>query len=195
MASVTLSQVVKNYGSTKVVHGVDISINDGEFCVLVGPSGCGKSTLLRMVAGLEEISGGTVAIGERAVNELPPKERDVAMVFQSYALYPQRTVRDNMGFSLMLAKRPSAEIAERVNQAAEILGLTPYLDRLPKQLSGGQLDQRHLAVAVALLERGAERFERIATALHEQRHHQLGGTQHLVDQPLLERQLRSNPYC
>jgi multiple sugar transport system ATP-binding protein len=138
MASVTLSQVVKNYGSTKVVHGVDISINDGEFCVLVGPSGCGKSTLLRMVAGLEEISGGTVAIGERAVNELPPKERDVAMVFQSYALYPHMTVRDNMGFSLMLAKRPSAEIAERVNQAAEILGLTPYLDRLPKQLSGGQ---------------------------------------------------------
>ena len=138
MASVTLSQVVKSYGTTKVVHGVDISIDDGEFCVLVGPSGCGKSTLLRMVAGLEEISGGTVSIGNKVVNDLPPKERDVAMVFQSYALYPHMTVRDNMGFSLMLAKRPASEISERVNQAAEILGLTPYLDRLPKQLSGGQ---------------------------------------------------------
>ncbi|MBL8309359.1 MAG: sn-glycerol-3-phosphate ABC transporter ATP-binding protein UgpC [Burkholderiales bacterium] len=138
MASVTLSQVVKRYGTTEVVHGVDIAIDDGEFCVLVGPSGCGKSTLLRMVAGLEEISGGTVSIGDRAVNDLPPKERDVAMVFQSYALYPHMTVRENMGFSLMLAKRPKSDIDERVNQAAEILGLTPYLDRLPKQLSGGQ---------------------------------------------------------
>ena len=138
MASVTLSRVLKSYGTTKVVHGVDISIADGEFCVLVGPSGCGKSTLLRMVAGLEEISGGTVAIGAKTVNDLPPKERDVAMVFQSYALYPHMSVRDNMGFSLMLAKRPKSEIDERVNHAADILGLTPYLDRLPKQLSGGQ---------------------------------------------------------
>ena len=138
MASVTLSQVLKNYGTTKVVHGVDINIADGEFCVLVGPSGCGKSTLLRMVAGLEEISGGTVAIGDKVVNELPPKERDVAMVFQSYALYPHMSVRDNMGFSLMLANKPRSEIDQRVNQAADILSLTPYLDRLPKQLSGGQ---------------------------------------------------------
>ena len=138
MASVTLSQVLKNYGATKVVHGIDISIADGEFCVLVGPSGCGKSTLLRMVAGLEEISGGTVAIGDKLVNELPPKERDVAMVFQSYALYPHMSVRENMGFSLMLANKPKTEIDERVNQAADILSLTPYLDRLPKQLSGGQ---------------------------------------------------------
>ena len=138
MASVTLSQVLKSYGSTKVVHGVDIGIADGEFCVLVGPSGCGKSTLLRMVAGLEEISGGTIAIGEKTVNDLPPKERDVAMVFQSYALYPHMSVRANMGFSLMLANKPKTEIDKRVNQAADILSLTPYLDRLPKQLSGGQ---------------------------------------------------------
>ncbi len=138
MASVTLSRILKSYGTTKVVHGVDISIADGEFCVLVGPSGCGKSTLLRMVAGLEEITGGTVAIGDKTVNDLPPKERDVAMVFQSYALYPHMSVRDNMAFSLMLAHRPKAEIDERVNHAADILSLTPYLDRLPKQLSGGQ---------------------------------------------------------
>ena len=138
MASVTLSQVLKSYGAIQVVHGVDITIADGEFCVLVGPSGCGKSTLLRMVAGLEEISGGTVAIGDKVVNELPPKERDVAMVFQSYALYPHMSVRDNMGFSLMLANKPKSEIDQRVNQAADILSLAPYLDRLPKQLSGGQ---------------------------------------------------------
>src|SRR5437870_8733950 len=103
MASVTLSGVRKSFGSTEVVHGVDISIADGEFCVLVGPSGCGKSTLLRMIAGLEEISGGEVRIGERVVNNVPPKERDIAMVFQNYALYPHMTVYDNMAFSLKLA--------------------------------------------------------------------------------------------
>src|SRR5512142_3546499 len=110
MASVTLSGVRKSFGSTPVVHGVDIAIADGEFCVLVGPSGCGKSTLLRMIAGLEEISEGEIAIGDRVVNRVPPKERDVAMVFQNYALYPHMTVAANMGFSLMLRGAPKGEI-------------------------------------------------------------------------------------
>jgi multiple sugar transport system ATP-binding protein len=138
MASVTLSGVRKSFGSTEVVHGVDISIADGEFCVLVGPSGCGKSTLLRMVAGLEEISGGEVRIGERLVNRVPPKERDIAMVFQNYALYPHMTVYDNMAFSLKLAGRPDSELRQRVAEAAQILGLADYLQRYPRQLSGGQ---------------------------------------------------------
>jgi multiple sugar transport system ATP-binding protein len=138
MASVTLSGVRKSFGSTEVVHGVDISIADGEFCVLVGPSGCGKSTLLRMVAGLEEITSGEVRIGSRVVNRVPPKERDIAMVFQNYALYPHMSVYDNMAFSLKLAGRPDAEVRERVAEAAQILGLTDYLKRYPRQLSGGQ---------------------------------------------------------
>ena len=138
MASVTLSAVRKSFGSTAVVHGVDVSIADGEFCVLVGPSGCGKSTLLRMIAGLEEISGGEIRIGSRVVNRVPPKERDIAMVFQNYALYPHMTVRDNMAFSLKLASRPAAEIQQRVADAAQILGLGEYLERYPRQLSGGQ---------------------------------------------------------
>ena len=115
-----------------------MAIADGEFAVLVGPSGCGKSTLLRMIAGLEEITGGQIAIGEKVVNDVPPKERDIAMVFQNYALYPHMKVRDNMAFSLMLAKRPKAEVEERVGKAASILGLTELLDRYPRQLSGGQ---------------------------------------------------------
>jgi multiple sugar transport system ATP-binding protein len=120
------------------VHGVDISIADGEFCVLVGPSGCGKSTLLRMIAGLEEITSGEIRIGERVVNTVPPKERDIAMVFQNYALYPHMTVFDNMAFSLKLAgERPEAMRA-RVHEAAQILGLMEYLQRYPRQLSGGQ---------------------------------------------------------
>ncbi len=138
MASVGIAQVQKRFGATQVIHGVDIDIADGEFCVLVGPSGCGKSTLLRMIAGLEEISAGQIRIGERVVNDVQPKERDIAMVFQNYALYPHMKVRDNMAFSLLLAKRPRAEIDQRVSEAASILGLQPYLDRYPRQLSGGQ---------------------------------------------------------
>jgi len=138
MASVSIERVEKSFGATRVIHGIDVQIADGEFCVLVGPSGCGKSTLLRMIAGLEPITAGTIRIGERVVNELPPKDRDVAMVFQNYALYPHMKVRDNMGFALRLAGRPRAEIERRVAEAATVLGLQPYLDRFPKQLSGGQ---------------------------------------------------------
>jgi multiple sugar transport system ATP-binding protein len=138
MAAVQLSAVRKSFGSTEVVHGVDVSIADGEFCVLVGPSGCGKSTLLRMVAGLEEISGGQVRIGDRVVNDVQPKERDIAMVFQNYALYPHMTVYDNMAFSLKLAHVPQDELRRRVDEAALILGLTDYFKRYPRQLSGGQ---------------------------------------------------------
>jgi len=138
MASVTLSRIRKSFGGTEVVHGVDIAIEDGEFCVLVGPSGCGKSTLLRMVAGLEDITDGEIAIGGRVVNHVAPKERDIAMVFQNYALYPHMTVFENMGFSLRLAGRPREEMRERVEAAARILGLGEYLDRYPRQLSGGQ---------------------------------------------------------
>ena len=138
MAAVSVRAVHKHFGSTHVIRGVDIGIADGEFCVLVGPSGCGKSTLLRMIAGLEEITEGEVAIGGTVVNRVPPKERDIAMVFQNYALYPHMTVRNNMSFALMLAKLPKQEIAQRVQKAADILGLAPYLDRYPRQLSGGQ---------------------------------------------------------
>jgi multiple sugar transport system ATP-binding protein len=138
MAAVNLKGVFKSFGSTRVVHGVDIEIADGEFCVLVGPSGCGKSTLLRMIAGLEEISGGEIEIGARVVNKVPPKERDIAMVFQNYALYPHMTVFDNMAFSMKLAGQPRDKIRERVEVAANILGLMEYLERYPRQLSGGQ---------------------------------------------------------
>jgi multiple sugar transport system ATP-binding protein len=138
MAAVSIRSVQKHFGSTHVIRGVDVEIANGEFCVLVGPSGCGKSTLLRMIAGLEEIGGGEIAIGGTVVNRVPPKERDIAMVFQNYALYPHMTVRDNMSFALMLAKRSKADVEERVGRAAEILGLAPYLDRYPRQLSGGQ---------------------------------------------------------
>src|SRR5512144_363327 len=138
MASVTIRAVHKRFGSTHVIRGVDVDVADGEFCVLVGPSGCGKSTLLRMIAGLEEIAEGQVKIGGAVVNRMAPKERDIAMVFQNYALYPHMTVRDNMSFALTLAKQPRAEIDRRVQKAADILGLQPYLDRYPRQLSGGQ---------------------------------------------------------
>jgi multiple sugar transport system ATP-binding protein len=138
MASVSVEAVRKRYGALEVVHGIDIAIPDGEFVVLVGPSGCGKSTLLRMIAGLEEISGGIVRIGERVVNEVPSKDRDIAMVFQNYALYPHMTVRENMGFSLKLRKAESEVIAEQVRRASQILGLDSLLERYPKQLSGGQ---------------------------------------------------------
>jgi multiple sugar transport system ATP-binding protein len=138
MASVDIGKVDKFFGSTQVLYGVEIEIVDGEFVVLVGPSGCGKSTLLRMIAGLEEISNGEISIGGRVVNNVPPKDRDIAMVFQNYALYPHMTVYDNMAFSLKLAKAPKNVIQERVNRAAEILGLQEYLARYPRQLSGGQ---------------------------------------------------------
>ncbi len=138
MASVEVLGVRKSFGSTEVLHGVDIGVADCAFVVLVGPSGCGKSTLLRMIAGLEEITSGEIRIGERTVNRVPPKQRDVAMVFQNYALYPHMKVFDNMAFSLKLAKVEPAEMMARVQRAAEILGLTEYLERYPRQLSGGQ---------------------------------------------------------
>jgi multiple sugar transport system ATP-binding protein len=138
MAAVTLSAVRKSFGTTEVVHGVDVQIEDGEFCVLVGPSGCGKSTLLRMIAGLEEISGGEISIGGRVVNKIAPKERDIAMVFQNYALYPHMTVYDNMAFSLKLAGVTGDAARKQVEDAAQILGLMDYLGRYPRQLSGGQ---------------------------------------------------------
>jgi multiple sugar transport system ATP-binding protein len=138
MAVVTISKVRKTFGTTEVIHGVSVAIADGEFVVLVGPSGCGKSTLLRMIAGLENISSGEIRIGDRVVNNVPPKERDIAMVFQNYALYPHMTVATNMGFSLKLRGAPKAEIESRVARAADILGLQPFLDRYPRQLSGGQ---------------------------------------------------------
>jgi multiple sugar transport system ATP-binding protein len=138
MASVEIRDVRKAFGAAHVLHGVSVDISDGEFVILVGPSGCGKSTLLRMIAGLESITGGEIRIADRVVNDVPPKERDIAMVFQNYALYPHMTVADNMGFSLKLRSAPPKEISERVNRAATILGLNPYLDRYPRQLSGGQ---------------------------------------------------------
>jgi multiple sugar transport system ATP-binding protein len=138
MASVTIRNAVKAYGSMQVLHGVSVAARDGEFVVLVGPSGCGKSTLLRMIAGLESITDGEIDIGGRVVNELEPKERDIAMVFQSYALYPHMTVRDNMAFSLKLSRKSKQEIESEVRRAAEILALEPLLDRYPRQLSGGQ---------------------------------------------------------
>jgi multiple sugar transport system ATP-binding protein len=138
MSSVTIHSVRKSFGETPILHGIDIDIADGSFTVLVGPSGCGKSTLLRMIAGLEEITSGEIRIGNRRVNDLPPKERDIAMVFQNYALYPHMTVERNMAFSLMLARQDRATIEQKVARAAEILALTPLLDRYPRQLSGGQ---------------------------------------------------------
>ena len=138
MASVEIRNIRKNFGTVPVIHGVSIDIQDGEFVILVGPSGCGKSTLLRMIAGLESVSGGELRIGPKVVNDVPPKERDIAMVFQNYALYPHMTVADNMAFSLKLKRAPKTEIKSRVDRAAEILGLGKLLDRYPRQLSGGQ---------------------------------------------------------
>ena len=138
MASVSFQNIEKSFGSTKVIHGIGFDISDGEFMVLVGPSGCGKSTLLRMLAGLEEISGGTISIDGKVVNDMESKDRDIAMVFQSYALYPHMTVADNMGFSLKLRRADAKTIEERVSKAAKILNLDPYLKRYPRELSGGQ---------------------------------------------------------
>src|SRR5437773_2195207 len=138
MATVSFERVEKAYGTTKVIHGVGFDIHDGEFMVLVGPSGCGKSTLLRMLAGLEEIDGGAIAIDGKVVNDTESKDRDIAMVFQSYALYPHMTVRANMAFSLKLRNADAAVIAERVAKASKILNLDAYLERFPRELSGGQ---------------------------------------------------------
>jgi multiple sugar transport system ATP-binding protein len=138
LASVTIRDLRKSFEALEVIHGVNIDIADGEFVVLVGPSGCGKSTLLRMIAGLEAVTSGKIFIGERLVNNVPPKDRDIAMVFQSYALYPHMTVARNMAFALQLRRTDRKTVEERVKAAAEILGLVPYLDRYPRQLSGGQ---------------------------------------------------------
>ena len=138
MAGVVLKDIRKSYGQVKVLHGIDLDIEQGEFVVFVGPSGCGKSTLLRMISGLESITGGEMYIDGQLVNDVPPSRRGIAMVFQSYALYPHYTVYDNMAFGMRIAKESKAEIDRRVRAAADILQLTPYLDRLPKALSGGQ---------------------------------------------------------
>lgn len=138
MGSVTIQDLRKSYGNQEVIHGLSIDIPDSQFVALVGPSGCGKSTLLRMIAGLEPINEGTISIGDRVVNNLPPSQRDIAMVFQTYALYPHKSVAENMGFALKVAKKSKTEINQRVQEAAEILGLTDYLKRKPRHLSGGQ---------------------------------------------------------
>jgi lactose/L-arabinose transport system ATP-binding protein len=155
MTGVTLDRVVKRYGETQVIHGVDLAIEDGEFCVFVGPSGCGKSTLLRMVAGLEETSDGTIRIGSRDVTRLDPAERGVAMVFQTYALYPHMTVAENMSFGLRMNGHPKADIQRKVAEASRILKLDEYLDRKPKALSGGQ--RQRVAIGRAIV-RGPEVF-------------------------------------
>ena len=153
MATVSLSGVTKSFGKTQVIHGVDIDIADGEFIVIVGPSGCGKSTLLRMVAGLESVSAGEIRIGDRRVNEVEPMDRDIAMVFQNYALYPHMSVFDNMAYGLKIAKVPKDEIAERVQQAAKLLQLEPYLQRRPRELSGGQ--RQRVAMGRAIVRKPA----------------------------------------
>ena len=149
MASVTYDNVYKRFGDVEVIHDMNVEINDKEFVVFVGPSGCGKSTLLRLLAGLEEISAGEIYIGDRVVNDVPPKDRDIAMVFQSYALYPHMSVYDNMAFGLKLRKTPKDDIDRRVKEAAEILGLAQLLDRRPKALSGGQ--RQRVAVGRAIV--------------------------------------------
>ncbi len=148
MAEVTLKGIKKAYGPITVIPDLDLDIQDHEFMVLVGPSGCGKSTALRMIAGLEDITGGTIEIGGRAVNDVPPKDRDIAMVFQSYALYPHMTVRENLEFALKIRKTPKEEMNRRVSEAAQILAITEYLDRKPKQLSGGQRQRVALGRAI-----------------------------------------------
>ncbi len=155
MTGVTLNGAIKRYAQTQVIHGIDLQIEDGEFCVFVGPSGCGKSTLLRMIAGLEETSEGEIHIGQREVTHLDPAKRGVAMVFQTYALYPHMTVAENMGFGLRMNGVPKAEIESKVQQASAILKLDPYLGRKPKALSGGQ--RQRVAIGRAIV-RGPEVF-------------------------------------
>ncbi|HXA20222.1 MAG TPA: sn-glycerol-3-phosphate ABC transporter ATP-binding protein UgpC [Thermoanaerobaculia bacterium] len=153
MSSVTFTEVAKRYGDVSVIEHLNLDVNDHELMVLVGPSGCGKSTALRMIAGLEDVSAGTISIGGRVVNELAPKDRDIAMVFQSYALYPHMTVRENLEFGLRMRKVPAAERASRVASAAEILGMSQLLDRKPKDLSGGQ--RQRVAVGRAIVRQPA----------------------------------------
>jgi multiple sugar transport system ATP-binding protein len=153
MSAVVLKDVVKRFGETRVIEGLNLEIRDHEFMVLVGPSGCGKSTALRMIAGLEEITGGTITIGDRVVNDVPPKDRDIAMVFQSYALYPHMSVRENLAFGLKLRKTPAPEIERLVKEAADILDIERLLDRKPKELSGGQ--RQRVAVGRAIVRKPA----------------------------------------
>jgi len=153
MANVTFDNVAKRYGKVSVIEGLNLEIKDHEFMVLVGPSGCGKSTALRMIAGLEEISDGKISIGERVVNDLPPKDRDIAMVFQSYALYPHMSVRENLQFGLKIRKMPRPEMDKLVDEAAHILDISHLLDRKPKQLSGGQ--RQRVAVGRAIVRKPA----------------------------------------
>src|SRR5882724_659861 len=148
MANLQVRGIHKRFGETPILQGVDIDVADGEFLTLVGPSGCGKSTLLRLIAGLEEISEGEIPIGGRRVNEVPPKDRDIAMVFQNYALYPHMSVRENLQFGLKIRGTPQAEIDRLVNQAAKILGLEQLLDRRPKDMSGGQRQRVALGRAI-----------------------------------------------
>lgn len=155
MSGVTLKNAIKRYSDVQVIHGVDLEIEDGEFCVFVGPSGCGKSTLLRMIAGLEETTEGQMSIGSRDVTHMDPADRGVAMVFQTYALYPHMTVEENMGFGLKMNGVPKAEIKEKVGKAADILQLGPYMKRKPKALSGGQ--RQRVAIGRAIV-RGPEVF-------------------------------------
>uniref|UniRef100_A0A9E7ZHB5 Sn-glycerol-3-phosphate ABC transporter ATP-binding protein UgpC n=1 Tax=Bosea sp. NBC_00436 TaxID=2969620 RepID=A0A9E7ZHB5_9HYPH len=149
MAGIELQGLVKRYGKTQVVHGIDLAIEDGEFVVFVGPSGCGKSTTLRMIAGLEEIDGGTITIADRPVNRLEPKERNIAMVFQNYAIYPHMSVAENIGFGLYTAKLDKAEKRRRIEETARILGLEPLLERKPSALSGGQ--RQRVAIGRAMV--------------------------------------------
>jgi lactose/L-arabinose transport system ATP-binding protein len=155
MSAVKIINATKKYGDIQVIHGIDLDIKDGEFCVFVGPSGCGKSTLLRMISGLEEVTSGEIHIGDKNVTTMQPADRGIAMVFQSYALYPHMTVRENMAFGLKMTKVPSAEINQKVNEAASILHLESYLDRKPKTLSGGQ--RQRVAIGRAIV-RGPEVF-------------------------------------
>mgnify|MGYP006099519695 FL=1 len=155
MASLKISKATKKYDKVEVIHGIDLEIEDGEFCVFVGPSGCGKSTLLRMISGLEEVTSGQIHIGEKDVTTMHPADRGIAMVFQSYALYPHMTVRENMGFGLKMTKVPANEIDKKVNDAASILHLEDYLDRKPKTLSGGQ--RQRVAIGRSIV-RGPEVF-------------------------------------
>ena len=151
MSGVLLESIVKAYGSIEVVHGIDLEVAEKEFVVLVGPSGCGKSTTLRMIAGLEDITAGQISIDDRIVNRIAPKDRDVAMVFQNYALYPHLKVFENIAFGLRIRKEPKAHIQKTVEEVSEILGLTPYLDRRPAELSGGQRQRVAMGRAIVRL--------------------------------------------
>ena len=166
MAQVSLKAIKKNYGATQVIKGVDIEIGDGEFVVFVGPSGCGKSTLLRMIAGLEDISGGTLTIGDTVVNDLPPKDRRIAMVFQSYAIFPHMTVRENLAFGLTIANAPQAEKDAKVAEAARILQMEHLLDRRPSQLSGGQ--RQRVAIGMELSKLHADLGATMVYVTHDQ---------------------------